>query len=1385
MGLIVERTARRIEAGGSAGPPQPLAAYRETPAWVLLGDPGAGKTTAFEAEAGDDPEQPQFVSARDFLTFDPASRPEWRGRTLLIDGLDEVRAGSADARTPFDAVRTRLDELGKPRFRISCREADWLGNNDRQHLRAVSPNRKIVVFRLDPLTEDEVRRLCADWLGDSDPTGFFERVSDRGLEGLLGNPQNLELLARVFLESGDLPASRLETFEQASILLAKEQNEEHEIAGREVPVESVMDAAGRLCAVQLLSNSAGHCLSKRDEADGLIPISAYGNERRNDLLAALRTRLFAAVGERHFRPAHAHLAAFLAARHLAGIAPTVPASRILGLLAGHDGAPPASLRGLVAWLAATSRELRKPLIERDSAAVVVYGDVRAFEDDDRMLLLRELGRDPSRLHETYLPPAAMEGLLSPKTGPMLAKHLARRERDPTHQALAEVIAKAFSFARPGTGPSEIFSAVVDDPTYGMRVRLPALGAWIRSMGSQPDRVARLRRTLDSFRAKPASDPGRDLVGMLLAALYPDDLGPAEVWDYFDPPPGIIINSFHQFWKWLGTDCPDDDLPGHLDRLSDPERPVFADSSHTVFRELPLRLLARGLKAHGAKIEGSRLFLWLQVGMEAPGKLAPLGREPRVEARAVREWLREHPDIQKEVIRFALRTDEVRALESADHAVGEFLYRSPLPDDIGDWHLNEAVIAEDSHLTERHLRGVLKALDERPVAVDQVLADARRRLASRPAAISFLDRHLKSELPEGHFEHRIRWWHLLEDRKSPADTDLVEAVRQQVESLRENRAPPALLHHLAAILWDVASQTDDDTADRCELAAALGGDTELVEAALAGITGAPERDELPTVTEILDLKRRNRVSLLESPVLVGLSMWPAAAVLRLEESRLRTALVFRLNRLGSGEDAAWYQACLRERPELVAEVLTVFGRRALSDGDHHSLQDFYQFAREKVYEPVAKQVTLPLLRSFPLRANKDQRILLVQLLQSALVHCDDSEVRRLIEDRTTLASMFPSQRANWFAAGIALDPDDFGARFLETAEPETRAAVLEAVYPAFHAHEIPRLNERLTPAVLEILIREIGTATSPRPADTISWDVGPALSVEGFIQRLSEHTGAEATRVLERLADDAPLAQWRSRLEGARAEQQIVRRDARYEVPTPENVLAALRDGAPANAGDLRELVVDRLERIAGEIRTTNASLWRQFWNEDTGDEGKPKHENACRDALLNLLRERLPEGCDAQPEGQYAGNRRADIKVTSGEWNVPVEIKKNRHSDLWRAVRNQLLPRYANDPATEGLGIYLVLWFGARVTAVAESGRPGSPDALGEHLLRELTPAERRRAAVLVMDVTPPHATAPDRSERSDGSGPGQSQASGPRPSERRRQPGLPNEPAAGRRRVG
>jgi hypothetical protein len=155
----VPRKFRQVQpdAGPDEAREQALSAYFDQPALVLLGDPGAGKTTAFREAARVEPSA-AYVTVRDFLAL-PSDRRT--GVTPYLDGLDEERAKTADGRTTLDELRMRLDELGRPRFRLSCRAADWYGSSDVQSLRAVAPAGDITVLDIVPLDEHDIRSMVA------------------------------------------------------------------------------------------------------------------------------------------------------------------------------------------------------------------------------------------------------------------------------------------------------------------------------------------------------------------------------------------------------------------------------------------------------------------------------------------------------------------------------------------------------------------------------------------------------------------------------------------------------------------------------------------------------------------------------------------------------------------------------------------------------------------------------------------------------------------------------------------------------------------------------------------------------------------------------------------------------------------------------------------------------------------------------------------------------------------------------------------------------------------------------------------------------------------------------------------------------------------------
>ena len=1346
VGLIIDRAVQRVRDNGDYSPAEPLSAYRKRPAYVLVGDPGAGKTAAFRKEELDSAGSALFVSARDFTTLDPAHHPDWHTKTLLLDGLDEIRTGRADVQAPFDKIRTRLDQLGKPRFRISCREADWLGASDRQHLKAVSPAGDLVVLRLTPLGGAEIRALVAALLPGGDPDMFLREAGDRGLEGLLSNPQTLVLLLKAFGATRQWPADRRETFEKGIERLAQEPNEEHRIGSPEVPLGDILNAAEWISAVHLLSGTARHCLSEHDAGPGDVALTTYREDLRGTAGAALRTRLFTALGKRRLEPTHTNIAAFLAARMLADVVRGgLPGGRALALLAGEDGAPPTALRGLAAWLAVFSSELRKTLIERDPVAVLMYGDVRDFSPDEKTLVLDEISRDPSRLYDGLWPASAVGALVTADMVPTLRNVLGDPDRSDAKQQVAEVVTRALFFATASPTLSAELPALVRDETRWPAVRRRALDAWIHTLQNTPNSVYGRRELLIQIYNAPNGDSHGELLATLLRNLYPYELSPEEVWDYFPSHMGSPQGLACEFWQQLARKCPGDHLIRHMERLADLIGNLRAALSEKLLDDVPLWLLARALERSGNQITGPQLFRWLSVGLDDAGHLCDRGSDPKDLIARVAAWLEAHPDLQKRVVEIALGDHGFRPRGTVGSALRELLYRSELPDD-WHWHLDQAVhwATADLDNARFHLTEFRNALASNPAGVDGVLDGARARLRNHPEALEVLRNTLKTDLEDDYLTDRIQREHL-HSVAGRTDPHMLEAVRSHHDELRENRAPAGLLHGIAHNYcggsFNSWTQGDPD-----RVVDALGGDERLADAALTGIRRSADRNDLPEVRDILKLRMDDQISLFTLPVLAGLAERNVEDIRRLSDAQLRTALAFRLVAPTFASEAEWYAVCLRERSSLVADVLIPFGRGLLQAGERY-LPDVYRLAREPTYAQLARKVTMPLLRAFPARAGADQHELLEGLLQSALVHCEQGALQEVIERKARLGSLTKTQRLYWLSAGLAIDPRHFGPLLSETADTDSTSRVLEQMFPSeTSVHHVPELIERLDPGAAEFLIREIGGNNAPPSFEapiSVGWGRDTAIGVENLITGLGRNPAPEATSALEQLAADRRLAPWRRHLEHARETQQVTRRDANYAPPTPAAVIAALRNGPPATSAELSALAIDRLNQLGREINATGTDLWQFFWNQDShGRPTEPKPENPCRDAVLALLRPKLPEGCTAELETMHAGKRRADIGISYGKLKVPVEIKKNAHSDIWRTVRNQLLPRYTNDPATEGLGIYLVLWFGPQQTAPVPAGpRPQTPDELQDGLLAELTPEERRRAAVLVMDVTRPPPT--------------------------------------------
>ena len=1358
-----DREARRDGKGRS------LSEYDSAHAYVLLGDPGMGKTTCFRELCRNLGEHAHLIPARDFVALDVDSHPEWRNKTLFIDGLDEVRAGSDDARTALDQVRSRLDRLGNPRFRLSCREADWLGKNDREHLEKVAPGGELAVLRLDPLTKEDVAEIAESRFYLEDGRQFLESARSAGLGDLALNPQNLELLVPA-ARAGNWPENRTELFEFACRRLVGERNEEHLIARRDRATAGLlMETAGRLCSVLLLSGHAGvrplpGTTASRDWpfVERLDPpppgasaadAAVWSRQQRTALSSRLfKTPVECPPSEQRLKPVHRHIAEFLAAKYMAQrIREGLPAARVGAMITAGDGGVVTAHRGLSAWLSVHSEPARRELIERDPIGVGLYGDIGGFSDDDKQSLLQALIQEGRRLHAIGIRNvAAFAPLATTALEAELHDKLKTGPKTDDDQLSVEFVLRVLRHGAPIPALAASILAIVYRTEWWPRVVYSALDAYIRQSAGTDERTAKLKQLLADIQGGSVPDSDNEMAATILGELYPEAIGPSQIWGHLDRcQPTKLIGRHRVFWtRTLGAKTPDQDMPTLLDELA-ARRPdlELVRPGLPRGRELAEKLLARALRIHGSGLSPRRLHDWLRAPARTNQELFELRDADGAweSTSQVRSWLEEHPDAYKGALLEGLSrsADEQDLPESVILAV-EWLRNAQPPPNFGVWCLERARQAAGTRpdLARWLFEQALQRLRQGEEGLTQELVDkaAREHPLLQPAPTR---PETPSELRETPRRHKIADNGYLEQR-GRREREWLDVVRVEAPALEQNHGAPALLFDLASEWFQRARGRPFPLLDW--LREKFGEEDDLATATHNGLRGVIERDDLPGVGEIVRLHSESRWHYLSTPFLASLEereRVDSCFVDDLTERQKRQACAFYYSvPTGRGSHPNWHRRLVERDPELVADVLLPLARADLSRGSH-SVTGLSDLAHDPDHGELTRLVSLPLLRGFPVRCHVRQLPNLIRLLWAALQHADRHELLAVIEKKLAGKSMTVNQRVHWLAAGVISEPDAYADRlgdFIGGKELRARqlAEFLWSESRLFRPKELP-------PRALEVLLRQLATAfgvydivDGPMDsAQTVLWHL-PEL-----IDQLATSPEPEAGAALHRLAGDEALHRWRHHLRMACDRQAVIARDSSYRRPELEAIRATLDNLAPANAADLAALAFDRLNELETTIRHANTNDWSQYWNQDSyGNLTTSKAENDCRNNLLSHLRPLLPNGVDAQPEGQYAANRRADIRLSCSGFHVPVEVKKNSHPALWRAARDQLVAKYMQDPATGGHGIFLVLWFGdGEKSPLDETGtRPSSPEELRQRLevrlAKQLTPEQARRIAVQVIDVS-------------------------------------------------
>lgn len=1339
---LVPRRVRKLEnesKNAVENLPEDLQKFRNFPAWVLLGEPGAGKSTAFESEA--EATGGRCLRIAEFIHANPDEA--WNGKTLFLDGLDEIRA-SAGNDSAIQLIRKQLKRLGNPPFRIACRAADWYGATDAEDLQSASADGQLIVLQLEPLGGDDILTLLRDNYGMQDPDAFVEKATRLGVADLLDNPQTLGLLAEA-VRGDQWPTTRRDTYRLACKKLAEEANKRHRDQARTQPhsIDSLLDAAGQLCAVLLLSDQTGIALDPDRSDSRFIYLKGCAPPDLESAALAVRTKLFRPEGVERVVPSHRSVAEYLAAHWLARqiASAGLPLGRVLNLLLGQDGRTVAGLRGLYAWLALHSQKARPRLIEADPLTVVIYGDVKPMSASNKRSLLSGLRREAEHYHgfrwgvRTTHPFGA---LADPELRDDFLAALQATERDDASQTFVRCVLDILTESSVPTGLATALLSIILDPTRGAGIREDALNVWLKQF-TDPRAALKL---LDDITVGHVDDNDDELVGMLLQHLYPKHIEAETLLRYLHAPKNTsLIGNYFWFWSHeLPQHVFNDDLPVLLDGLVGRAEIQPHFEHDRPLKEMADKLLAHGITVYGDTISDERLFVWLGIGADEYGEIS---RE-KTAHQTLSDWISVRPQRYKGLL--ALCFSQCKSHEHPAYCVetqSSRLHNAAPPEDIGLWHLEQVDRIADERLARVHLSETVNALINQRGATGLSLERIEAWADANHERKQWLEPLLTWEISVQRLEHIAAKKNREEARRETKRNRSID-LQTHLAKIQSGAARVDLMHQLAGVWMGLYIDTRGETpADRFDSYCDNGN--EILSISEAGFRQCPERDDLPTVKEIIDLALKQKEHFIRRPCLVGMELrWSdgEAKIDQLSEETLRRMLAFRMTD-GTGNTPEWFIHLVRQRPALVGEVLSLYAGTTLKAGKDF-VHGIYPLEHNTEYREVAILAAPRLLKTFPVRARSGQLHHLENLLKAALRHTPE-QLPALIEKKLSMKGMDVAQKVYWLATGMLLEPKQYEvALWHHIGKSEVRANHLSGFLSdrdggvkddyALPVSTIGKLIERLAPHA--VIKRPTGGA----------YTVSEAMRRGDHIQSLVNHLGMiatlEAKQEIERLLGIPALHQLKSRLEAARHELKQRQRENEFRFPPPREVAQVLANLAPTSVADLAALTLDHLDDIAREIRQDNDDGIHAFWNIENKKPISQRSENDCRDALLTRLRPRLnPLGIDCQPEKDHANDKRADLTLSYlAKFELPIEIKRDSNETLWGALRKQLIEQYSIESRAKSHGIYLVFWFGGeRMPGATDGGKkPCSPEELRTRLEAQLDPMERQRIFVRVLDVSWP-----------------------------------------------
>lgn len=1344
----IPRTCIDRTAENTLPEPEPLSTFRDKEAYVILGEQGSGKSESFKAEAVST--DAEYIKARDFIC---GAHKELTNKTLYIDGLDEVRSGSNDGRIPFDKIREKLIKLGKPMFRLSCREADWYGDSDTDDLKRITRSQSISVLSLQPLNKDEIFQALDHYSPDIDKQQFINRMENVGLDSLMGNPQLLIILAKACI-GGNLPESRQQAYELATRQMIKETNDEHQIAESNIKFSEneMLHFAGKLSAHLLLGDLSGYSLR---ENSAEISHPNYTSIPCNNLSlnkSSLKTRLFQSGGNNeHREPIHRTVAEYLAANFLADLIDNkgLPVGRVLSLMSSSDQIV-TSLRGLYAWLAVLSISERDNLLKRDPLGIILYGDPRHLPKVQKVILIeglqQEANKNPRFRNEGWVG-YPFSALATRDMEDVFRKILSSESRSQENQALVDCIIDALYYGEPIPALRTELIHIVKDKSWSSRIRRFALSILLRGIKNQsPDQISKYITLSEQFRDGIIEDIDKDLTGTCLQALYPDFIKPEQVFDFLiNWKDDHYLGHYDHFWSQSLTD----NMTGKqlfilLDELSTRHEQRKQMQYEYSYQRMAGKILIAGLTQHGESVDIYRLYQWLGIGLDQYHS-----HLEQADKQTITKWISERPEIYKQLLIEGAERCAYKPQDKYDNCmfkVEMYLFGSRAPKAFSQWLLKQAEETSNKLFAKYCFTQVMRYFHSGhnpDMTLDQLLEWIGKHKTFRTTykqmtfqkvdEKQFQRTELRTKRNEENKKRKTEWLLQLVDHKN---------------DIERGDAYPSIYQDLGLAYFGILHEANGDNPEE-RLSNLFSDYPEMISISLTGLSKVIYRTDIPSPREIFELHKQNRPNDFKFGVLAGMhhqySTQPEK-LHHLTEQQIRSAITFLLIH-ASGSTDDWLKFYIKHRSQLASEIFTEYALYMLKSKQRH-IYGSYACAYDQNWSQIAELSAIKILKQFPLRSRSEQSSDLELFLKSALQYADKKKLKNLLHHKLSLKSMDDPQRCQWLASALILDPEKYEStvdKFIQNSS--RRVLALSGFFSSRRDQWKPEFD--MPASTLSMLIQHIGNFINPYKITgpgLVTREMDSADVMRVLINQLGKSVNQTSVIQFESLLKNTKLEKWRPLLKDQLYELTKKINESAFIKPTLENIINTLENKSPSNPADLMYLTLDILNEHANNIRNGSDNKYRHFWDKpNNNSEAAPKTENDCRDILLSQLKWKFDQlKIHDSKEGPYTEDKRADIKILYGTWNLPIEIKKenynkNAHDNVWTSLWNQLIKKYTRDPNCHGYGIYLVFWFGSGKVRLSPAGiKPKSAQEMRQILWNMMSNEEKKRIGLCIIDCSLP-----------------------------------------------